>query len=419
MSRTLLALLLLGCGGPPETTVPEPAPAAAPDPAPAPGRWTPASISQLQPAPPATKATTRHPVTVDPGIAKTMRRLGQVVDDRARDPDDPWALGHGILVRGADMKLADGSSAVDHLFAKYALSFEAQGNQLVWFPEQTGNTLIQPHAELLLKALTEAGVSPARRVLVEGQSHPVADLYRGSVVRTYLVPEANHSSFASTNDMPWALQALAAWAPADLQWQALDGTPMSLDTLTDFNAVVLKKETRFLARAMAQRSPFKKQRQGIYQYTCGGAHLIQGVGFAVARGFGHKRGVELVKEQGPLALFRMQVELEQLDAAAKAQPTVAFQVHIQRLKLTGHTLETLHKMSAAGQLQQDERTTKAMQWVASEVVRSVALLEGHKAFDRLDKIKAKDLQLYRDIVGDSCHALRGLLLATGEGHVRL
>ena len=219
--------------------------------------------------------------------------------------------------------------------------------------------------------------------------------------------------------MPWALQALAAWAPADLKWKALDGTEMSLDALTDFNAVVLKKETRFLAQAMKQRTAFKKQRQGIYQYTCGGAHLAQGVSFAVARGFGHMRGHSLVEEQGPLALFRMQVELDQLDAAAKAQPTVAFQVHVQRLKLTGHTLETLHKMSAAGQLAQDQRTIKALDWVAGEVVRSVALLDGHKAFDQLDTIKAKDLQLYRDIVGDSCHALRGLKLARAASSIRI
>jgi hypothetical protein len=194
---------------------------------------------------------------------------------------------------------------------------------------------------------------------------------------------------------------------------------MSLDTLTDFNAVVLRKETRFIAQAMTKRAAFKKQRQGIYQYTCGGAHLIQGVSFAVARGFGHARGHALVAEQGSLALFRMQVELEQLDAAVKAQPTVAFQVHVQRLKLTGHTLETLHKMSAAGQLPKDTQSTKAMQWVAAEVVRSVALLDGHKAFESLPEIKDKDLQLYRDIVGDSAHALRGLKLATGTGDLRL
>jgi len=419
----LLSVLLLSCVGTEEGPEQMPASTATPqspaDPLPIPGQWTPATITDLRPAPPAEKAATQHLLKVHPVISKVMKRLGEVVDNHARNPDDPWALGHGILVRGGDMTLPDGRPAVDHLFANFAQTFEAQGNQLVWFPEEKGNTLVQPHAELILKALTESDVSPERKVQVEGHTHTVADLYRGSVIRNYLVAETNHSSFASTNDMPWALQALAAWAPEELKWQALDGTQMDLDELTDFNAVVLKKETRFIAQAMAQRTAFKKKRQGIYQYTCGGAHLVQGVAFAVARGFGHPRGRALVQEQGPLALFRMQVELEQLDAAAKAQPTVAFQVYVQRLKLTGHTLETLHKMSAAGMLQTDERTTKAMQWVASEVVKSVALLDGHKAFDRLDRIKAKDLQLYRDIVGDSCHALRGLMLATGAGTIRL
>jgi hypothetical protein len=384
-----------------------------------PGQWTPATITELVVKRPPTKATTRLPLARSPQLARALKRLNQVVDDHARDPDDPWAISHGLVVRGAGMTLPDGTSAVDHLFETYAQAFEVEGHQLVWFPEERGNTLIQPHAELILKALTEADVAPDRPIQVEGHSLTVADLYRGSIIRNYLHPQSNHSSFASTNDMPWALQALAAWAPKDLRWQAKDGTAMDLDEFTDFNAVVLKKETRFLAQALGRKEAFQKKRQGIYQYTCGGAHLVQGVAFAVARGFGHPRGKEIVQEQALLALYRMQVELDQLDAAVKAQPTVAFQVHVQRLKLTGHTLETLHKMSAADQLPRDEKTAKAFEWVAAEVIRSVQFLELHKAYDRLEKIRAKDVQLYRDIVGDSCHALRGLMLALGEGSIRV
>jgi hypothetical protein len=382
-------------------------------------RWNAETIDRLVPRPPTQQLRTQHPLKSTQGIERAMAKLGALVDAHGTNPDDPWALGHGLLTRGAQMRLPDGRSAVDHLFATYGRTFKAGSNELIFFPERIGDTLVQPHSELLLKALTEAGVSPGRQVQVQGKTFTVADLYRGSLMRTYLAPEDNHSSFASTNDMPWALQALAAWAPADLAWSTPDGTQMSLDTLTDFNAVVLRKETRFLANAMKRRTVFKKQRQGIYKYTCGGAHLVQGVSAAVARGFGHAKGHGLVAEQARLALFRMQVELEQLDAAAKDQPSVAFQVHVQRLKLTGHTLETLHKMSASGQVTQDTATNKAMSWVGAEVVKSIALLDGHHAFDKLDQIKAKDLQLYRDIVGDSCHALRGLLLATGQGHVGL
>ena len=421
MGLAHLVCLLVGCGGEPkvapessEVLVASPTPEAE-----GPQRWSAANIKLLKPARPEIASQTQLPLRPDQGIQRAMDTLTSVVDTYARDPGDPWALGHGLLAHGASMQLADGRSAVDHLFSEYARVFDANGHEFIYFPKSVDGTLIQPHSELLLKAITESELAPDTPIQVEGRQFTAADLYRGTLLRTYLDAPTNHSSFASTNDMPWALQAIAAWAPASLDWTASDGTQMSLNTLTDFNAVVLRKETRFLAQAFAKKASFKKQRQGIYQYTCGGAHLIQGVSFAVARGYGHARGHALIAEQGMLALFRMQVELEQIDAAVKAQPAVAFQLHVQRLKLTGHTLETLHKMSAAGQFSKDSKAQKALEWVAAEVVRSVALLDGHKAFEKLQTIKDKDLQLFRDIVGDACHALRGLKLATGQAQVRL
>ena len=39
------------------------------------------------------------------------------------------------------------------------------------------------------------------------------------------------------------------------------------------------------------------------------------------------------------------------------------------------------------------------------------------AFDKLPEIRAKDEQIYLDIIGDSGHAVRGLELALGRGKV--
>ena len=41
------------------------------------------------------------------------------------------------------------------------------------------------------------------------------------------------------------------------------------------------------------------------------------------------------------------------------------------------------------------------------------------AFDNLPEIKTKNPQLYKDIIGDSSHAVRGLNLALGRGAVVL
>ena len=88
---------------------------------------------------------------------------------------------------------------------------------------------------------------------------------------------------------------------------------------------------------------------------------------------------------------------------------------MQRLKLTGHTLETLHRVAAYRWLGPADKA--AVEQVAAEVVKSVVLLHEIKAFDALEQIKLKDEQLYLDIVGDAAHALRGLKIATGDSAV--
>jgi hypothetical protein len=410
-----LLALVLACGQGPEPDTP-PAVTAPPLPAPAArvSRWQPGTIRDLRPVVPAQVDKTQLPILETDEIQRTVARLTEVVDRYGGDPDNPWAIGHGLLARGADFELTNKAAAVPHLFSAYAEGFEADGSALLRFPDSKGDVLVQPHSALLLKALTEAGVSPDTVVQVAGQPRTVAELYQGAIVQTYLVAETNHTSFASPNDVPWAVQALAAWAPPDLAWQAVDGTETDLDGLTDFVAAVVARETRFMAVARQKGIGFEKRGQGIFQYTCGGAHLIQGLSFAVARGFGGGTAQTVAMAQGQLLLYRFPIELNQIEQGIKKQKAYAFRLNVQRLKLTGHTLETLHKMSAMGQLDAEVATKTRLDAIALQVVESVRRLDAQHAFDKLDKIRTKDNQLYLDIVGDASHALRGLELALGR-----
>jgi hypothetical protein len=171
-------------------------------------------------------------------------------------------------------------------------------------------------------------------------------------------------------------------------------------------------------QARKQGVGFKKKGQGIFRYTCGGAHLMQGLNFAVARGYGSTTGKQVSKDQGPLLLWRFPIELAQIEAGIQQQKDFTFRLNVQRLKLTGHTLETLHKLSAMGQLDNDPGLKTRLDVIALQVVESVRRLESQKAFQNLDQIRIKDEQLYLDIVGDAAHALRGLKLAMGQQGVR-
>jgi hypothetical protein len=427
VSRVLVALLLaVGCGEPATTEPTAPAAPLAPvtpaatrvDSTTVPIRWTAANIADLPVKRTSREAASTALLAPDPSWDQTAARLGVVVDTRATDPGDPWAIAHGMLARGAGLRLQNGQDAVDWLFAEYAEEFQVGERTLVRFPQSRGDIRIEPHTDLILKALTEGGVDPDREVMVQGKPHPVSDLYRGSLLTTWLVPEKNHSSFDSPNDVPWAMQALAAWSEPPLQWTAVDGTPGDLQDITLFGLAVLMKETRFLAEAKAAGASFERQGQGLFNYTCGGAHLLQGVSYAAARGFGNERTGAALQEQIGLHFYRMPRELEIYDDAMKRMPEHRVRLLVQRLKFVGHFLETTHRWVATGQLSPDKTQLAAMEGAARQLVLVVQALDEQKVYDSLDQLKAQDEQLYLDVVGDSSHALRGLELAMGRGVVR-
>lgn len=417
-------LLLLSCGQVQQPAPSEQPPSAAepsppPDPAQAaPVTWTAATIAELQPRPASQQATVPLPLPASPQLEQALATLGAVVDAEAVDPGNPWAIGHGLVARGKHLRLSNGELALDWLFAEYAEPFQADGHTLLRFPESRGSARVEPHADLVLKAVTEVERDPARTVQVAGQEHPLADLWRGSLLRSYLVPSTNHSRYSSPDDVAWSIQGLAAWAPVDLRWKALDGTPMDLDELTDFGAAVLYQETRFLAQAQQSGQPFQRQGQGIFQYTCGGAHLLQGVGLAVARGFGGEQSRRVVQEQSALMLYRFPVEAGIYQQALQAMPQHADQLQVQRLKFAGHYLESMSKLAAWGLWSPREQDLAVLQAAADEVVSATAALQEQGLLGSLDRVRARDEQLYLDIVGDSAHAVHGLELALGRRSVR-
>lgn len=401
---------------------PEPAPEAPLDPpvlVEAPDEaWTATTIQGLQPAPGSHQATLASPLPVSPPIEATLATLGKVVDRHGADPENPWAVAHALLARGPDLVLTNGQPAVDFLFSTYGQVLDTPGGGRLQFPADQGDVRIEPHTDLLLKALVGAGADPARMVKVQDRELPVADLWRGSLLRSYLVPARNHSRYASPDDIAWSLQGLSGWAPPALTWVALDGTPMGLDDLTDYAAAVLYSETRFLAQAQAQGKPFQKQGQGIFQYTCGGAHLLQGVSYAVLRGFGSEDARRVVDEQIGLWFYRFPVESTIIRKALDQFPEHQDKLTVQRLKFSGHFLESMSTLAIMGAYTPNPHQQALLAEAAQEVVLATATLEQRGLLSDLPAVRKRDEQLYLDIVGDSAHAIRGLELALGRGEVR-
>ncbi|TNE88911.1 MAG: hypothetical protein EP330_12930 [Deltaproteobacteria bacterium] len=364
---------------------------------------------------PTHEAKVPHPVASTPELAAARERLDAVVRAEAVVGDHPWALGHALLAFGPDLALPDGRSAVDATFADYGEEVDVAGKTLVRFPTSRGAVRIQPHAELLLKAFTEIGVPANREVQVAGTTHPVSDLYLHALSRSWT--HGDRTGFDSYNDAPWALQAIATWAPGELAWTA-DGHEMTLDKYTSDVVAKLAADTKFMHDAFAAGAPLQKRKQGIFGYTCGGAHMLQGAMFAVGKGYGSDADKDKISAELAVLFPRLPFEVELVDGLLKQHPEYQVVLIEQRLKFLGHWVETLYKAEAMGLIEPSEAQRAQMELAVDQLVKTVIAIDKLGIYGKLDTVKASNEQTYLDYVGDSAHALRALDLATGQGVVR-
>jgi hypothetical protein len=358
---------------------------------------------------PALKLEDRH--------TATLNVLRSLVTKHGLRKDNPWATVHALLALGKDAKLPDGRSAVDALFSDHAETFTTDGIELVRFPRtkrlKGQDIRVEPHMDMILKVLLEIGVHPERKVQVEGKDFIVGDLYRGSLLRTHMNPYTNSSSYSSTNDMPWGIQALSTWAPEKLKWKALNGQEMELNQLVLFTAVVLAKENDYLSKSMSVGADFKKNGEGIFKYTCGGSHLLQGVAMAHARGFGGDKTRDILLVQSEVLFYRFPRELRIYDDVLKKNPQHKQSLLLQRLKFVGHFLESAAKLILLTDYQPRPEHQAMLKGAADQLTLTVEALKREGLIGNPETLLKTEPQKYLDIIGDSAHAVYGIELMGG------
>lgn len=381
--------------------------------------WTVDNIRDLQPLAPARNDIVPRAIPSLEAYDTALATLAPAIDQRAGDPDNAWAIAHGLLARGPEFRIADGRAAIPHLFSVFAEARPAGALALQGFPRERDGKPVEAHTDLILKNLTEIGLDPTTEFPMAGGMATGADLYRYTLLKTFLRAADNKSNFDSPADMSWGLQSLAAWAPSEtVQWQALDGTPMDLDTLADFVALVMTKESKFMFDQMRAGESFERKGQSLFLYPCGGAHLVQGASYAVGRGYGGADAKRAVEAQVGLLFYRLPIELEIYADAAKKNRLYRKKLAVQRLKFLGHWLESVSKLQIMGFFTPDEMQLQIIEGAAQNLILVVRELDEQGVFRNLDIVRVEDPQMYLDVVGDSAHAVRGLELALGRQTLR-
>jgi hypothetical protein len=312
-------------------------------------------------------------------------------------PDDPWAVCHGVRGMGRDFTLEGGRRAVDWLLETQLETVSVNGQSLLAFPPS-----IEVHPNMFLKTLLEAGVTLDYRFTLKGSGRvlgEVADAARALFRSDEVTTQANM--------LPWSIIAFArTTSPLRARWTNAWGKPVDFDLVVESALRLMEEASQPLAQAMREGRA-EATKAPVHGFTCGGTHMLYGLLTAVQAGYVGRDRLERVRQQVDVMLWRLNADLELISSFYKeraSQRGANWYETDAKLKLLGHGQECLALASRRGVV----RLTAAQQghWREAEtrLKRMIEDIEAHNFAETRDL----DRELFRQLVGDACHARHGL-----------
>jgi hypothetical protein len=339
------------------------------------------------------------------------RVLEQQCRTQAADPKNPWALAHGITAFGPSFKAGDGRDAIDVMLNDFARR-DTKDHSRFSFAEFENGEPVEPHPNLIAKTLVLAGVPLSREV-------KRAD---GRMSVNELVQSVEGGFHSEVGDAWWAREA---WT-LDLLAQELKpgastfkndaGEGYDVAALEEAALAELEKQQAFLGEAMDQGKPSApKERQLIYAHPCGGFHFIQGVLTWMRFPENRERFRARVDRQIAILFYRLGSETHVYDDALESSPKeYVLLLLAQKLKFYGHWLETVGRLEQEHTLVPSDEQKRQIAQAKELLAKTVEQLQEQKAFERMDEFRTLGKQLALDLIGDSCHAVHGLELTSGN-----
>jgi len=319
----------------------------------------------------------------------------------ATAPDDPWTVCHGMRAMGRDFTLNDGRNAATWLLETQLMSVHANGQWLLTFPQS-----VEAHPNMFLsEALLEPGVPLDFGFTHKGKRRTVAEVVEGA--RALFQPA---EVLKQPNMLPWSLLAFArTTSPLRGRWKNAWGEEIDFDAVVERSLRLLEQASEPLVQDMRDGRP-ESGKAPVHDFTCGGTHMIYGLLAAVQAGFGGRDRLERVTKQVDLLVWRLRADPELIDRFYKeraARPGAYWYETDAKLKLLGHGEECLAfavtrgvvSLSAARQAQRAAAVTTLRRLIEDVEGRNLA------------EAREMDVELFRQIVGDTCHARHGLTFA--------
>ena len=209
--------------------------------------------------------------------------------------------------------------------------------------------------------------------------------------------------------LPWSLIAFTrTTSPLKRRWTNAWEEPVDLDPVVEEALTLFEQASLPLMQAMREGRP-EAMKAPVHSFTCAGTHMLYALLTAMHAGYAGEDRRERVQRQADLMVWRMTAEIGLIDRfyRERVMQNGAYWFELDsKIKLLGHAEEC----TALGLRRGVVTLTPAQQAARRTAVSTLRrLLED---MDERNVLEARDVDgdLFRQLVGDACHAHHGLTL---------
>ena len=315
-------------------------------------------------------------------------------------PEDPWAVCHGVRAMGREFTIKSGQRAVDWLLETQLASVSVNGKSFLAYPES-----VEVHPNMFLKTLLEAGVPLDHPFTHQGQRRTLHEVVDGA--RLLFRPR---EVMASANMLPWSTIALArTTSPVRGRWTNAWGEPVDLDAVVEGALRLMEEASRPLLQAMQENRP-EAAKAPVHGFTCGGTHMLYALLTAVQTGHAGRDHAERVQALVDLMAWRLHADVVLIESFYKlraAAPEAYWYEVDAKLKILGHGAECLAFAVQRGLVELQSAQQTRHRAALATLRRMLGELERR----HLGEAEQVNPELFRQLVGDTCHARHGLRFA--------
>ena len=184
---------------------------------------------------------------------------------------------------------------------------------------------------------------------------------------------------------------------------------MDLDAVVEVAPRLMEEASRPVLQAMKDDRP-ERAKAPVHGFTCGGTHMLYALLTAVQTGHAGRDRAQRVRELVDLMAWRLHADVGLIEAFYKpraAEPGAYWYEVDAKLKILGHGAECLAFAVQRGLVKLQPAQQTRHRAALATLRRMLAELERRD----LSEARRVNPELFRQIVGDTCHARHGLRFA--------